>query len=79
MEQVPILSSAHGQPFHAVWDLERGPRFADIDRYRDAYEGFENALGDFASERGSGLLRLDADTDVVGQLARLFEGGQYRL
>jgi uncharacterized protein (DUF58 family) len=61
----------------AAEDLTITP--ALLDRYRDAYEGFENELGNFASERGSGLLRLDADTDVVGQLARLFEGGQYRL
>ncbi|MHC4954338.1 MAG: DUF58 domain-containing protein [Planctomycetota bacterium] len=52
---------------------------AVLDRYRDAYAEFEGALAGFAAERGAGLLRLDADGDVVAQLASLFEGGRYRL
>lgn len=50
-----------------------------LDRYRAAYSDFENTLTGFAAERGAGLLRLDADGDVVVQLATLFEGGRYRL
>ncbi len=52
---------------------------AVLERYRDAYGAFEQALSGFAAERGAGLLRLDADGDVVAQLAELFEGGRYRL
>ena len=50
-----------------------------LDRYREAYGAFESALTDFSTERRAGLLRLDADSDVVGQLASLFEGGRHRL
>ena len=50
-----------------------------LERYRAAYTRFEGALEDFARERRAGLLRLDADGDVVAQLAGLFEGGNYRL
>ena len=52
---------------------------AVLDRYREAYGAFESALTDFSTERRAGLLRLDADSDIVGQLASLFEGGRYRL
>jgi len=50
-----------------------------LDRYRAAYGEFESGLSAYATERGAGLLRLDADGDVVSQLAKLFEGGRYRL
>jgi len=52
---------------------------AVLDRYRAAYGAFESELSAFATERNAGLLRLDADGDVVAQLAHLFEGGSYRL
>jgi len=52
---------------------------AVLDRYRTAYGAFEAELSSFAAERNAGLLRLDADRDVVAQLAQLFEGGSYRL
>jgi uncharacterized protein (DUF58 family) len=52
---------------------------AVLDRYRAAYGAFESELSAFAAERNAGLLRLDADRDVVAQLAHLFEGGSYRL
>ncbi|MHC4939517.1 MAG: DUF58 domain-containing protein [Planctomycetota bacterium] len=52
---------------------------AVVDRYKAAYTAFESTLADFAMERNAGLLRLDADGDVVAQLATLFEGGSYRL
>lgn len=46
-------------------------------RYLEAYERFTGDLDDFARRRGVGLLRLDADRDVVEQLAGLFEAGRY--
>ena len=52
---------------------------AVLERYRAAYSEFEASLAGFAAERGAGLLRLDADGDVIAQLASLFEGGRYRL
>lgn len=44
-------------------------------RYRAAYDRFETRLVEFARERGCGLARVDADRDVVSQLAALFESG----
>lgn len=44
-------------------------------RYRAAYDRFETRLVEFARERGCGLVRVDADRDVVSQLATLFESG----
>jgi len=50
---------------------------AVLERYRAAYDRFSQALADCAGRRGAGLLRLDADGDIVQQLAGLFEGGRY--
>jgi uncharacterized protein (DUF58 family) len=51
---------------------------AVLERYRAAYGAFESALAAFAAERHAGLLRLDADGDVLAQLAALFPDGSYR-
>ncbi|MDJ0976464.1 MAG: DUF58 domain-containing protein [Planctomycetota bacterium] len=48
---------------------------AVVARYREAYARFQNALMDFASERGHGLVRVDVEQPVVPQLAQLFETG----
>lgn len=48
-------------------------------RYHEAYAAFEAELADVARKRGAGLVRLDADADVVPQLAHLFESGALRV
>ncbi|MFQ5507622.1 MAG: DUF58 domain-containing protein, partial [Planctomycetota bacterium] len=48
-----------------------------LERYRQAYERFERTILDFARRRDIGLLRLDADEEVLPQLATLFETGSY--
>ena len=48
---------------------------AVLARYREAYQGFTEQLTTLATERGAGLLRVDADGDVLEQLAPLFSGG----
>lgn len=48
---------------------------AVLERYRAAYDRFEERLGGFARERECGFVRLDADREVVPQLASLFEAG----
>ena len=47
-----------------------------LKRYRDAYDHFSRGLTEFATRRNAGLLRLNADGDVVDQLASLFAGGR---
>ena len=48
---------------------------AVLRRYREAYDRFQDGLNAFARRRSAGLLRLDADREVVPQLATLFETG----
>lgn len=48
---------------------------AVLARYREAYEAFATRLTTLAAERGAGLLRVDVDADVLGQLAPLFADG----
>lgn len=50
---------------------------AVLDRYREAYDRFNEGLAEFVRARGAGLLQLDVDGDVAAQLAGLFEGGRY--
>ncbi len=50
-----------------------------LNRYREAYEDFSEELATFARERQAGLLRLDAEQDVLGQLGSLFESGVLRI
>jgi uncharacterized protein (DUF58 family) len=50
-----------------------------LDRYRAAYDRFLEALRTFSRRRRGGLLLLDADRDVLDQLAGLFEGGRYEV
>ena len=50
---------------------------AALSRYRDAYDRFAASLADFAKRRRCGLVRVDADGDVVRQLAALFESGTF--
>lgn len=49
-----------------------------LGRYKRAHESFEASLCAFAEGRRAGLLKLDVETDVVQQLATLFEGGRYQ-
>jgi len=48
---------------------------AVLDAYKRAYLRFEEGLTSFARSRPAGLLMLDADKEVVPQLATLFETG----
>ncbi|MEZ5988199.1 MAG: hypothetical protein R3F30_03595 [Planctomycetota bacterium] len=48
-----------------------------LDAYRRSWQAFEAALVGFAQKRGAGLLQLDADAEVLPQLATLFETGSY--
>ena len=48
---------------------------AVLESYRHAYDRFQGTLIEFTRSRGAGLLRLDADVDIVPQLATLFESG----
>ena len=48
---------------------------AVLKRYREAYDRFCDELASLAKRRRAGLLRLDAEQDVVRQLATLFETG----
>jgi len=50
---------------------------ATIERYRAAYDRFQDGLTAFARRRGAGLVRLDVEQEVVPQLAALFETGSY--
>tara|TARA_R110002126_G_scaffold15857_3_gene64399 strand:- start:13060 stop:13956 length:897 start_codon:yes stop_codon:yes gene_type:complete len=48
-----------------------------LDRYRAAYDRWNDGLHQFTRSRGAGLLRVDVDQPVLPQLAALFEGGRY--
>lgn len=48
---------------------------AVLNRYRRIYDEFNQRLTGFAAEQGIGLVRLNADDDVLDQLAGLFESG----
>jgi len=48
-----------------------------IAQYKKAYQRFQSGLTDFARRRNVGLLQLDAEEEVVPQLAALFETGGY--
>lgn len=47
-----------------------------IERYRTAYRAFSDGLESFARRRGATLVRMDADRDVLDQLAPLLASGQ---
>jgi len=59
----------------AVEDVSTTPQV--LDNYRRAYDAFQAEIVEFARKRGAGLLQLDADKDVLPQLATLFETGSY--
>ena len=46
-----------------------------IERYQDAYRAFTDRLAALADERGAGLVRIDADRDVLEQLSAIFPSG----
>ncbi len=48
-----------------------------LDRYRESYDRFASGLADFAKSRQAGLLALDTESEVVPQVATLFEQGRY--
>lgn len=50
---------------------------ATLERYRAAYDRFQDGLTKFARRRGAGLLQIDVEQAVVPQLAAVFEGGRY--
>lgn len=47
-----------------------------LERYRAAYDRFAEGLADLARRRGAGLLALDVESDVIPQVADLFENGR---
>lgn len=49
-----------------------------LQRYRQAFEAFEQQLAALAERRGAGLVRVDVDEPIVDQLATVFEGGVFR-
>ena len=49
---------------------------ATLARYRDAYRAFNDRLTAFANDHDAGLVRIDADQDVLEQLGGLFESGR---
>ncbi len=50
-----------------------------LTRYRGAYDRFMQRLERFSRARRGGFLPIDADRDVIDQLAGLFEGGRYEV
>lgn len=50
---------------------------AVLQRYRDAYDRHFDRLRSFVQGRNGGWLEIDADQDVMEQLATLFEGGRF--
>ena len=56
-----------------VADIAMTP--AVIKRYQEAYQHFCEQLAQLAKKRQAGLLRLNAQNDVVLQMAKLFESG----
>jgi len=50
---------------------------AVLTRYRDAYDAHFETLQTFVKQRHGGWLQLNADEDVMTQLASLFEGGRF--
>lgn len=47
-----------------------------LERYKQAYQDFQSGLTEFSQKRNIGLLRLNAEEEVVPQLATLFENGR---
>ncbi len=50
---------------------------AVLGRYRESYDRFQAKIIAFAKSHPAGFLRLNADQEVVPQLANLFETGSY--
>ncbi|MEO1996399.1 MAG: hypothetical protein ABGZ17_14110, partial [Planctomycetaceae bacterium] len=50
---------------------------AVLTRYTEAYDAHFNTLHTFVKQRQGGWLQIDADQDVMEQLATLFEGGRF--
>ena len=50
---------------------------AVLERYAQAYDTHFDKLRSFVKQRHGGWLQLDADQDVMQQLASLFEGGRF--
>lgn len=49
---------------------------ATVARYRESYREFNERLARFAADYDAGLVRIDADEDVLDQLGVLFETGR---
>lgn len=50
-----------------------------LTRYQEAVDRFHQGLQTFARKREAGLIRLNADEEVVPQIAELFESGRWEL
>lgn len=74
--------AAHGPGDLRFVDAETGEArdvslTADVlARYQARYDEFSSGLASIARGRGAGLLALDADQDIVPQIASLFENGR---
>ena len=74
--------AAHGPGDLRFVDAETGEArdvslTADVlARYQARYDEFSSGLASIARARGAGLLALDADADIVPQIASLFENGR---
>lgn len=74
--------AAHGPGDLRFVDAETGEArdvslTADVlARYQSRYDEFADGLAAIARSRGAGLLALDADADIVPQIASLFENGR---
>ena len=58
----------------AAVDVTIGP--AVLARYQEIYQAFNDRLASFAQQHGAGLMRLNADGDVLEQLRALFVSGR---
>jgi uncharacterized protein (DUF58 family) len=84
---VPIVRAGDREPTVTgdlrLRDCETGETFdvsvtrEVLERYRRAYDRFVARLTGFTRQRRGGLVAIDADQDVMDQLAGLFEGGRY--
>lgn len=48
-----------------------------LEKYRAAYDQHFDQLKNFTTGRGGGFLAVDHDSDIMQQMAALFEGGRY--
>lgn len=86
---VPLIKAADREPGISgdvrLVDCETG-RAEDVSvtesvrqRYVESYDRFQDALAQCVRRQGGGMLRVDVEQDIAGQLAQLFERGSYQV